>query len=155
MKQLTIKTLLLIPLIGAVLLTSGCESGSSDSDGSSDGGSESSSSDISSLVGDYILVGFTVLYDDGTVVTQDDVAGQYIGTMTIANDSSVVISITILGVPAVQRGRISDITSTALTVNDTGSDRSYSTAYLLDGNILTFTEYEDNGYQETDVWQRL
>ena len=138
---------LIIIILAILCLSIGCG-------GSSGGNGNNIDVNLNQLAGTYSLIGFSVEYDNGTTITEDDVSS-YSGTMTIKSDGNMTQDISVNGVELSFSGTYSIISSSKMRVTSGGC--TYTIGYSFNNNV--FTTYAESGtcgidYSETDVWQK-
>jgi hypothetical protein len=124
----------------------------------SGGRSAPSLPDVSAIVGTYALTGFTVIFDDGTTINQDDpIITSWSGTMKIFSDNNVSQTVTLNGFSSVQSGKITKMTNTQLYLSSAGC--SYWVNYSWNDPVFVTTlptgiACLGNDFSETDTWSR-
>ncbi|WP_286817651.1 DUF4214 domain-containing protein [Desulfobacter sp. UBA2225] len=108
------------------------------------------------LVGTYHLKAFTVVYDSGITLTQDNF--NYIsGTMSIDSYGNSTQTITINGINQTTPGDFKIINNETLLVSSLGYAYNMKISFI--DNILTTYlasgTYDGQNYAETDVWEKI
>lgn len=109
---------------------------------------------LDDLVGTYTLTAFTVTFDDGPTITQDDV-NSYSGTMLIRSDGYSSQTVEINGFEVTIEGIILSVGTDTLRISSAGC--TYDLGYELDGNIFTTTSASGTcgaNYSEVEVWEK-
>ena len=109
---------------------------------------------LADLVGTYKLNAFTVTYDGGTIVTQDDVSS-YSGTMSITSDGIMSQTVEVNGVVVSSPTTILSVENDVMQISSAGC--TYDLGIELSGNIFTTTFSSGTcgvNYREVDVWEK-
>ncbi len=118
------------------------------------GGDNSNNINVGQLAGTYSLTGFTVEYDDATILTQNTVSS-YSGTMTITSNGDMTQSVTLNGNGLSLSGTFSILSNSIMRMSVGGC--TYDMGYSFNNNV--FTTSSDSGTcgsnsSEIDVWQK-
>jgi hypothetical protein len=120
--------------------------------GGGGGGGGSPPGVVQALVGTYTLAGFTVFYDGGSVVTQDDV-GSFSGTFVLNSNGTYSQSATADGV---SNGDFGTWSANGASIFATSQQVACSAVlgYTFDGVTLTTTSDHQCGanFREIDRW---
>lgn len=130
----------------SALLLVGCGSGGGGGGGGGGG----------SLLGTYTLTGFRVTYDNGTVVTQNDVS-TFSGTFILFDDNSMSQDITVNGTRAVATGTYSVLDGDTMYITDDSTSQTGTLTYHFDGtNLNTISDHQaGNAFTEIDYWHKV
>ncbi len=122
--------------------------------GGNGGGDTTATLTLSDLVGTYTLTAFTVTFDNGTIVTQDDVTS-YSGTMLFTSDGYLSQTLEIDGTVGTIEATILSVENNIVRVSSGGC--TYNLGIGLSGNVLTTTFPSGTcgaNYKEVDVWEK-
>jgi hypothetical protein len=109
---------------------------------------------IDALVGTYTLTAFTVTFDDGTIITEEDVSS-FSGTMVIRPDYTLTQTIEVNGSGGTFPATINSIGKASINVTSGGC--TYNLGVTLKNNVLTTTFIMGTcgtDYSEVDVWTK-
>lgn len=109
---------------------------------------------LADLVGTYRLTAFTVTYDVGITITQDNVSS-YSGTMLITSEGYVSQTLELNGVVATLEATILSVGPESVRVFT--PECTYDLLYERSGNIFTTTFPSGTcgaNYSEVDVWEK-
>ncbi len=112
---------------------------------------------ISDLVGAYELVAFTVRYDTGVTLTQDNV-NSYSGTWSITPSGAMTQRFTINGETSVATGSMVVLNDTSLRIMNDQVACNSTLSFSLDGETLRTTLPTGTcgvNFSETDTWRRV
>jgi len=148
-----IKTLPYLCLVGVIALGLMTIVGTGGGGGGGGGGGAPTIT-LNDLVGTYNLTAFTVAYDDGLTITQEDV-DSYSGTMLIMPDGSMSQTVETNGFVVSFQGTILSVVTDTLRIFT--PECTYDLGFELDGNVLTTFFLSGTcgvNWSEVDVWEK-